>query len=71
MPYLTVMGAKAHYVHRRPVPAPWPPVILIHGAGGTHQHWLYQVRDLSQSATYAASQPIASISRLSRHLAVS
>jgi pimeloyl-ACP methyl ester carboxylesterase len=57
MPYLTVMGAKAHYVHRRPVPAPGPPVILIHGAGGTHQHWLYQVRDLSQSPTYALDLP--------------
>lgn len=57
MPFLTVMGARTHFVHRRPVPAPRPPVVFVHGAGGTHQHWLYQVRDLSQSPTYALDLP--------------
>ena len=57
MAFLTVAGARAHYVHRRPVPATRPPVVFIHGAGGTHQHWLYPVRDLSLSPTYALDLP--------------
>ena len=31
--------------------------VFIHGAGGTHQHWLYQVRDLPHSPTYALDLP--------------
>jgi pimeloyl-ACP methyl ester carboxylesterase len=27
-----------------------PPLICIHGAGGTHAHWGYQMRDLSDTA---------------------
>jgi pimeloyl-ACP methyl ester carboxylesterase len=57
MPFLTVAGYKAHYVHRQPVPARRPAVVLIHGAGGTHQHWLYQVRDLNQAPAYALDLP--------------
>jgi pimeloyl-ACP methyl ester carboxylesterase len=57
MPFLTVAGERAHFVHRRPVPASGPPVVFVHGAGGTHQHWLYQVRDLPHSPTYALDLP--------------
>lgn len=57
MPFLTVAGARTHYVHQRPVPAAGPPVVFVHGAGGTHQHWLYQVRDLPHSPTYALDLP--------------
>jgi len=57
MPFLTVAGARVHYVRRKPVPATGPPVVFIHGAGGTHQHWLYQVRDLPRSPTYALDLP--------------
>ena len=57
MPFLTVAGVRAHYVHRRPVPTAGPPVVFVHGAGGMHQHWLYQVRDLSHSPTYALDLP--------------
>ena len=57
MPFVMVAGARAHYVHRRPVPASRPPVVFIHGAGGTHQHWLYQVRDLPDAPSYAVDLP--------------
>ena len=57
MPFLTVAGTSVHYVERRPVPASQPPVVFVHGAGGTHQHWLYQVRDLPHSPTYALDLP--------------
>lgn len=57
MPYLNVAGTRIHYAHRRPVPAEGPPVVFLHGAGGSHQHWLYQVRNLPQSPTYAPDLP--------------
>jgi pimeloyl-ACP methyl ester carboxylesterase len=57
MPTTTVEGRKVHFVHHRPVPAKQPPVVFIHGAGGTHQHWLYQVRDLPAWPTYAPDLP--------------
>ncbi len=57
MPFLTIAGASAHYAHRRAVPAHRPPVVFIHGAGGSHQHWLYQVRDLPHAPSYAVDLP--------------
>jgi pimeloyl-ACP methyl ester carboxylesterase len=57
MPFLTVAGARVYYAYHRPVPTCRPPVVFIHGAGGTHQHWLYQVRDLPGATTYALDLP--------------
>ena len=57
MPYLEVDGRKLHYVLRETVPARQPPVVFVHGAGGSHQHWLYQVRDLTGWPTYALDLP--------------
>lgn len=57
MTALAVCGLEVRYVHRRPVPAGQPPVVFLHGAGGTHQHWLYQVRDLPTTLTYALDLP--------------
>ncbi|MEJ2210980.1 MAG: alpha/beta fold hydrolase [Anaerolineae bacterium] len=57
MSTIQVMGAEVFYVGRRPVPERYPPVVLIHGAGGSHQLWLYQVRDLPQARTYALDLP--------------
>jgi pimeloyl-ACP methyl ester carboxylesterase len=39
------------------VPAEQPAAVFVHGAGGSHQHWLYQVRDLPRSPTYAVDLP--------------
>jgi pimeloyl-ACP methyl ester carboxylesterase len=57
MPFVTVLGARVHYVCRRPVAIDRPAVVFIHGAGGTHQHWLYQVRDVPRSPSYAVDLP--------------
>ncbi|NLF15043.1 MAG: alpha/beta fold hydrolase [Anaerolineaceae bacterium] len=57
MPTIEAGGHKVFYVQRRPAPARRPAVVLIHGAGGTHQQWLYQVRDLPSAATYAPDLP--------------
>lgn len=56
MPSLSVDGQAVYYASRRQGHESLPPVVLIHGAGGTHQHWLYQVRDLPVTA-YAVDLP--------------
>jgi len=57
MPFAFVEGSKAHYVHRQPIPARHPAVLFIHGAGGTHRHWLYQARSLPQAPSCAVDLP--------------
>jgi len=57
MPYLTVAGETVHYVHRRSRRAARPSLVFIHGAGGSHQLWLYQVRGLPQATGYALDLP--------------
>jgi pimeloyl-ACP methyl ester carboxylesterase len=50
MPFAQVEGVNVYYAHRRPALPSGPPVVFLHGAGGSHQHWLYQVRDLASPA---------------------
>jgi pimeloyl-ACP methyl ester carboxylesterase len=57
MPFAQVEGFNVYYAHRRPALPSGPPVVFLHGAGGSHQHWLYQVRDLPDSSTYALDLP--------------
>ena len=57
MSYLTVAGETVHYVHHRNRNAVGPPLVFIHGAGGSHQLWLYQVRGLPQATSYALDLP--------------
>ena len=57
MPFLTVAGARAYYVQRQPVLESRPLVLFVHGAGGTHQHWLHQVRELSRARTCTLDLP--------------
>jgi pimeloyl-ACP methyl ester carboxylesterase len=57
MPYLTIEGLKVRYVARHPVPGGSAPVVYIHGAGGSHQHWLHQVRDNIHSPSYTLDLP--------------
>lgn len=52
---MTQDGASLAYVQRGD---DGPALICVHGAGGTHQHWGYQVRDLSDAArVYAFDLP--------------
>ena len=57
MPNLTVAGETVYYVHRRSRRAIRSPLVFIHGAGGSHQLWLYQVRGLPQTTSYALNLP--------------
>lgn len=60
MPFLSIEGEPAYYVGRRaaaPGPAGRLPLVLLHGAGGSHQHWLYVIRDLPEVMCYAPDLP--------------
>jgi pimeloyl-ACP methyl ester carboxylesterase len=57
MSHLTVAGEAVHYVHRHSRKATGPALVFVHGAGGSHQLWLYQVRGLSQATSYALDLP--------------
>jgi len=44
MAYIPVHGERIFYIHRAPAATHLPPVVLIHGAGGIHRHWLPEVQ---------------------------
>lgn len=46
MPFVQVLGKKIHYVGNAGVEGD-APLLFVHGAGGTHENWLNQLRDLS------------------------
>ncbi len=47
MPSVTVNGAAIHYTAEPPKGGAWEPAALfLHGAGGTHENWRFQVRHL-------------------------
>ena len=50
MPHLLVAGQQVHYVRRVPAPANQPSLLFIHGAGGSHQHWLNEVQELTRGS---------------------
>jgi pimeloyl-ACP methyl ester carboxylesterase len=57
MPFATVSEAEAYFAQRLRPSETTLPVVFIHGAGGTHQHWLPQLRNLSSAPTYALDLP--------------
>ncbi len=58
MPYITLNGQRMFYAAHEPVPRPrTPPLVLVHGAGGTHLHWPPQIRRLAGHTVYALDLP--------------
>jgi pimeloyl-ACP methyl ester carboxylesterase len=57
MPYTTVGGERAFYVRRTALGSGAPHLILVHGAGGNHQHWGPVVPNLSAANVYALDLP--------------
>jgi pimeloyl-ACP methyl ester carboxylesterase len=57
MPHLTVNGQPLFYFERRVPASPIPPVVLIHGAGGTHLDWPPQLRRLPGVSIVALDLP--------------
>jgi pimeloyl-ACP methyl ester carboxylesterase len=49
VPYVQAGQTRIHFVELAPSPASHlPPVVFIHGAGGSHQVWLQQLRRLGR-----------------------
>ncbi len=49
MPYVQAGETRIHFVEQEPIPASHlPSVVFIHGAGGSHQMWLQQLRRLGR-----------------------
>ena len=59
MALITVNRQSIFYSHHRTdgVVAAHPPLILLHGAGGTHLHWPPHLRRLPTAAVYAPDLP--------------
>jgi pimeloyl-ACP methyl ester carboxylesterase len=58
MPTLIVSGEKLHYYSHRDDPhEARPPLVLVHGAGGTLMHWPAELRRLDGYNVYALDLP--------------
>ena len=57
MPIVTVGGQDIFYFEYRVSDSVYPPLLLIHGAGGQHTHWPPPVRRLTRVQTFAPDLP--------------
>src|SRR5690606_16855824 len=57
MPTVTAGEQDIFYFEYRVSASRFPPVLLIHGAGGQHTHWPPQVRRLPGTRTFAPDLP--------------
>lgn len=58
MPYVTVNGRRLFFaVHQEQGPVRKPPVVLVHGAAGSHLVWPPQLRRLPGRTVYALDLP--------------
>jgi pimeloyl-ACP methyl ester carboxylesterase len=57
MPYLEVKDEPVYYIARRKATVGSTPLVFVHGAGGSHQHWLYVLRALPQAACFVPDLP--------------
>jgi pimeloyl-ACP methyl ester carboxylesterase len=58
MPTITVQGEQLHYyVHRGAPESKRPPLVLVHGAGGSLMHWPGEIRRLREENVYALDLP--------------
>lgn len=55
MPYAQLSGRRIHFIEQGPTtPGHRSPILFIHGAGGSHQVWLQQLRRLGHRRTAIA-----------------
>jgi pimeloyl-ACP methyl ester carboxylesterase len=48
VPFTTVKGLSVHYATEGSLdPGHGPGIVFVHGAGGTHEHWRFQLRQLA------------------------
>jgi pimeloyl-ACP methyl ester carboxylesterase len=57
MPYTTVGSGRVFYTRHTASSPEAPHLILLHGAGGSHQHWGAAIRNLHNANVYALDLP--------------
>jgi pimeloyl-ACP methyl ester carboxylesterase len=58
MPTIVINGEQLHYqLHRGTARAEYPPLVLVHGAGGNLMHWPGALRRLPGQVVYALDLP--------------
>ncbi len=57
MPFASHQGQSIYYTEHVRGPADQPPLLLVHGSGGTHLHWPSELRRLDNAAVYALDLP--------------
>lgn len=57
MPFVTIDNHSVFYTHSNKGTQSSPPLVLTHGAGGTHLHWPPQLRHLFDAPVYAPDLP--------------
>ena len=58
MPFVNIAGEKLHYhYHRGALQPKAPPLVLLHGAGGSLMHWPGELRRLPDHEVYALDLP--------------
>ena len=58
MPYTQIDGTRLYYqLSHNDLTSRKPPLVLIHGAGGTHRHWPAALRRLPDWTVYALDLP--------------
>lgn len=57
MPVVDLPDGSLYYVQKRAPRSPFPPVVLIHGAGGTHLDWPLELRRLPDAHILALDLP--------------
>jgi len=57
MPYVQISDERIFYAYHASVLERAPAVLLVHGAGGSHLHWGYEVRSLPEANVYAIDLP--------------
>ena len=60
MPFVTVARQQVYYAYHPSgdnSAQPRPPLVLLHGAGGSHLHWPPQLRRLTNTDVYAPDLP--------------
>jgi len=57
MPYVQINGERVFYVFHASTSKDAPVVLVVHGAGGSHLHWGYEIRSLPEVNVYAVDLP--------------
>jgi pimeloyl-ACP methyl ester carboxylesterase len=57
MPTLQLENRSIYYTQRKPEQTPYPPLVLVHGAGGSHLDWSPELRRLPDTHVIALDLP--------------